>query len=98
MHHVAVIPFSSPCIKPYSADPKGRAAVVEQRPQYLVTTSEFNDVQERLRSQLNRRKADPKPNVPTLRRPGERPGPIEDQNQRDQGDDERPTLKRNPAV
>jgi predicted Zn-dependent protease len=72
--------------------------LLKQRPQYLVTTSEFNDVQERLRSQSNRRKADPKPNVPTLRRPGERPGPIEDQNRRDQGDDERPTLKRNPMV
>lgn len=73
--------------------------LLKQRPQYLVTTSEFNDVQERLRSQLNRRKADPKPNVPTLRRPGERPGPIEDQDRRNQGeDDERPTLKRNPGV
>ena len=70
--------------------------LLKQRPQYVVTTSEFNDLKDRLRSQLNRRKADPKSNVPTLRRPGERPGSIEDR--RDPQDDERPTLKRNPAA
>jgi predicted Zn-dependent protease len=70
--------------------------LLKQRPQYVVTTSEFNDLKDRLRSQLNRRKADPKSNVPTLRRPGERPGSIEDR--QDTQDDERPTLKRNPAM
>jgi predicted Zn-dependent protease len=70
--------------------------LLKQRSQYVVTTSEFNDLKDRLRSQLNRRKADPKPNVPTLRRPGERPGSIEDRQVPQ--DDERPTLKRNPAM
>jgi len=72
--------------------------LLKQRPQYVVNTSEFNDLQARLRSQMNRRKADPKANVPTLRRPNERSGPTEDQNRPDAGDDERPTLKRKPAL
>ena len=71
------------------------------KPEYVVTTSEFNDVKARLYALHNRRKIDDKePNRPRLRRtPGSGTGPIEaDDGTKSKGDeDERPTLKRRPS-
>jgi beta-barrel assembly-enhancing protease len=73
--------------------------VLTSKPEYVVTTSEFNDVKDRLLAMHNRRKVDKEdPNRPRLRRaPGSGTGPVdEDENGKkpktDQ--DERPTLKR----
>jgi beta-barrel assembly-enhancing protease len=77
--------------------------MLESRPEYVVTTSEFNDVKGRLLAMHNRRKVDPKdtnPNRPQLKKaPGGSTAPIDDgsgdakpTNTDDQ--DERPTLKR----
>jgi predicted Zn-dependent protease len=70
--------------------------LLKERPEYVVTTSEFNDVKARLIAMQARRKADPNgqdPNKPTLRRaPG---STTSDPNDKSKGDeDERPTLKR----
>ena len=69
---------------------------LKERPEYVVTTSEFNDVKARLMAMHNKRKVDPQdPNRPTLRKaPGAGTGDSKD----DKGgsDDERPTLKRRP--
>jgi len=72
------------------------------KPEYLVTTSEFNDVKARLLAMHNRRKIDTEdPNKPKLRRtPGSGTGPIDpDENGKTPkaDEDERPTLKRKPA-
>jgi predicted Zn-dependent protease len=72
------------------------------KPEYVVTTSEFNDVKGRLLAMHNRRKIDVEdPNKPKLRRtPGSCTGPIDpDENGKTpkSDQDERPTLKRNPA-
>jgi predicted Zn-dependent protease len=73
--------------------------LLKQQPQYLVTTSEFRDVQARLQSQFSLRTADPKSGGPTLRRPpGERRDPVEDRDSRDADDAERPTPKRSPSM
>jgi beta-barrel assembly-enhancing protease len=77
--------------------------MLESRPEYVVTTSEFNDVKGRLLAMHNRRKVDPKdanPNRPQLKKaPGGSTAPIDDgsgQSTTTSGDDqdERPTLKR----
>ena len=72
------------------------------KPEYVVTTSEFNDVKARLLAMHNRRKVDDKDiNRPTLRRtPGSSTGPVDadDSGKTPKSDeDERPTLKRRPA-
>jgi beta-barrel assembly-enhancing protease len=72
------------------------------KPEYVVTTSEFNDVKSRLLAMHNRRKVDTEdPNKPRLRRsPGSTTGPIDpDENGKTpkSDEDERPTLKRKPA-
>ncbi|MCX6625848.1 MAG: M48 family metallopeptidase [Acidobacteria bacterium] len=77
--------------------------ILKAKPEYVVTTSEFNDVKARLSSLHNRRKVDEKDlNRPQLRKkPGGGTGPIEDGSGKP-GDakggdeDERPTLKRRP--
>ena len=77
--------------------------ILKAKPEYVVTTSEFNDVKARLAMMHNRRKVDEKDlNKPQLRKkPGSGTGPIEDGNGKP-GDakggdeDERPTLKRRP--
>lgn len=72
--------------------------ILVAKPEYVVNTSEFNDVKNRLAMLHNRKKVDvDDPNRPRLRRaPGTGAGPIDgnaDDNQKpDQ--DERPTLKR----
>jgi predicted Zn-dependent protease len=77
-------------------------AYLKAKPEYVVTTSEFNDVKGRLLAMHNRRKIDEKDvNKPTLRRtPGSGTGTVDP----DSGgktstgdDDDRPTLKRRPS-
>ena len=73
--------------------------ILVAKPEYVVNTSEFNDVKARLYAMHNRRKFETgkdDPNRPTLRRtPGSGTGPV-DENDKDQkpDQDERPTLKR----
>jgi len=67
---------------------------LEARPEYVVNTSEFNDVKARLAMIENRRKVDSKddPNKPQLRK---KPGSGTSGDADSKGDDdERPTLKR----
>ena len=69
---------------------------LKERPEYVVTTSEFNNVKTRLMAMHNKRKVDTTDtNRPTLRKaPGASTGDGKD----DKGgsDDDRPTLKRRP--
>src|SRR5665213_1855770 len=70
---------------------------LKERPEYVVTTSEFNDVKARLMAMHNKRRVDNQdPNRPTLRKaPGASSG--SDKDDKDGGsDDDRPTLKRRP--
>jgi len=65
---------------------------LEARPEYVVNTSEFNDVRARLAMIENRRKVDDKdPNKPQLRK---KPGSGSDDKDSKGDEDERPTLKR----
>src|SRR5579863_9557262 len=69
---------------------------LKERPEYVVTTSEFNDVKTRLASLQNKRKVDNQDlNRPTLRKA---PGSGGSGSGSDSGgsDDDRPTLKRRP--
>ncbi|MBI4875492.1 MAG: M48 family metalloprotease [Acidobacteria bacterium] len=75
--------------------------ILKAKPEYVVTTSEFNQVKTRLAQLHNRRKVDDKDlNRPRLRKQsGDGTGPIEsggdDKDKKQKGDqDERPTLKR----
>src|SRR5579864_886304 len=70
---------------------------LKAKPEYVLTTSEFNDVKARLAMMHNRRKVDQKDlNRPQLRRaPGS--GTTTDENgNKTTTDDDRPTLKRRP--
>src|SRR5579872_4824498 len=71
------------------------------KPEYVVTTSEFNDVKNRLLAMHNRAKIESNDtNKPQLRRtPGSTTGPVdadENGNKPKADEDERPTLKRRP--
>src|SRR5262249_7772613 len=74
--------------------------ILVAKPEYVVNTSEFNDVKNRLAMMHNRRKLDNKEdaNRPRLRRaPGSGTGPVdadEDGKKPKADQDERPTLKR----
>ena len=72
--------------------------ILKAKPEYVVNTSEFNDVKARLYGLHNRRKLDNKndPTRPTLRRgPGGGTAPVDDNDKDSKPDqDERPTLKR----
>ncbi|MBZ5606881.1 MAG: M48 family metalloprotease [Acidobacteriia bacterium] len=76
--------------------------LLEAKPEYVLTTSEFNDVKSRLLAMHNKRKIeDPRDaNKPQLRRaPGSTTGPVDaDENGKTpkSDEDERPTLKRRP--
>jgi predicted Zn-dependent protease len=76
--------------------------ILVAKPEYVVNTSEFNDVKARLAMLHNRRKVDTKedPNRPRLRRaPGTGTGTVDDNSGDDKQKpdaDERPTLKRRP--
>lgn len=76
--------------------------LLEAKPEYVVTTSEFNDVKERLAQVIGRRKVDEgDPNKPRLRRtPGSGTGPVdpdEDGKTPKEDEEERPKLKRRPG-
>jgi predicted Zn-dependent protease len=70
--------------------------ILKAKPEYVVTTSEFNDVKLRLASLMNRRKVDDKDaNKPRLRKAGS--GRIDSEGNekpKAEDEDERPTLKR----
>src|SRR3989449_844870 len=73
--------------------------ILKAKPEYVVTTSEFNDVKGRLLTMHNRRKPDDKDvNRPRLRRaPGGDTAPVDDdgnEKKPKEDQDERPTLKR----
>jgi beta-barrel assembly-enhancing protease len=79
-------------------------AGLKPKPEYVVTTSEFNDVKARLAMLENQRRPDKTsgdPNKPTLRRNPNSNAPIEDEtdpSKKSKGDDDdRPKLKRRPA-
>ena len=79
-------------------------AELKPRPEYVVTTSEFNDVKARLKMLENQRRPDKTtedPNKPTLRRNPNSTAPIEDEtdpSKKNTGDDsDRPKLKRRPS-
>jgi len=71
---------------------------LKDRPEYVVNTSEFNDVKARLEALQNRRKVDSTdPAHPVLRRRPGTNGPVDsgdDAAQSKSGSDDRPTLKR----
>ena len=72
--------------------------ILVAKPEYLVNTSEFNDVKARLYSMHNHRKLEKgkdDPSRPTLRRsPGSGTGTVDDNDKQPADQDERPTLKR----
>jgi predicted Zn-dependent protease len=72
---------------------------LKERPEYVVTTSEFNDVKTRLMAMHNKRKVDTQDlNRPTLRKaPGASSGNDKDDKGKGGSDDDRPTLKRRPV-
>ncbi len=82
---------------------KNIEALLQAKPEYVVTTSEFDNVKARLTAMHNKRKVDPADsNRPRLRRaPGGGSVPIDDETgeeKKPKGDeDERPTLKRRPS-
>jgi predicted Zn-dependent protease len=76
--------------------------ILVAKPEYVITTSEFNDVKARMMAMHSRRKLDPTdPNKPSLRRTaGTTEGPIdadEDGKTPKADEDERPTLKKRPS-
>jgi len=74
--------------------------ILKPKPEYVVTTSEFNDVRNRLSMLHNHRKVDNNtdPTRPTLRRsPGSGNGPV-DNGTGTSTDDDRPTLKRRDSA
>src|SRR5712671_4949669 len=76
---------------------KNIQAYMKERPEYVVTTSEFNDVKTRLMAMHNKRKVDTQDlNRPTLRKaPGASSGNDKgDKGDKGGSDDDRPTLKR----
>jgi len=73
------------------------ARILPNRPEYIVTTSEFDNVKERLRNITLARKAqDNGPGKPTLRARTEQKQKGQTQGTTDTTDDDRPTLKRRP--
>jgi len=79
------------------------ATMLKEKPEYVLTTSDFDNAKARLLSLENRRKLEPEDNnKPRLRRntPDTASTPIEGRSGDDQKDgkssDERPTLKRRP--
>ena len=78
---------------------KNIGEILETKPEYVVTTSEFDDVKARLTALHNRRKVDDKEdaNRPRLKKsPGGSTKPVEgDKDKKEtEEEDERPTLKR----
>jgi predicted Zn-dependent protease len=74
--------------------------ILKAKPEYVVTTSEFNDVKARLMAMHNRRKLDNKDmDRPRLRKaPGSGTIDADDKDSKKKADEEdRPTLKRRPG-
>src|SRR5690348_16761403 len=75
--------------------------ILQAKPEYVVTTSEFNDVKARLMAMHNRRKIDDKDlNRPRLRKAPGAGTTIDGDDKKDgkaSDEDERPTLKRRPS-
>ena len=76
--------------------------ILVSKPEYVITTSEFNDVKNRMLAMHNRRKIETAdPNKPSLRRTaGSGTAPIdadEDGKTPKADEDERPTLKKRPS-
>ncbi len=73
------------------------ARILPNRPEYIVTTSEFDNVKERLRNIMFARKVqDNAPGKPSLRTRTEQKQKGQTQGTTDSTDDDRPTLKRRP--
>jgi predicted Zn-dependent protease len=73
------------------------ARIFPNRPEYVVTTSEFDNVKERLRNIMFARKVqDNAPGKPSLRTRTEQRQKGQTQGTPDTTDDDRPTLKRRP--
>ena len=73
------------------------ARILPSRPEYIVTTSEFDNVKERLRNIMFARKVqDNAPGKPSLRTRTEQKQKGQTQGTTDSTDDDRPTLKRRP--
>jgi len=94
--------FSSHPMTPdrVAAAEKEMKAVLPPRPEYVVDTSEFQQVKTRLASIENKHKVQNDKNNadrPTLRRQQTSNAPTDSPNGSDQGDDGRPTLKRSPS-
>ena len=71
--------------------------MLKAKPEYVVTTSEFNDVKNRLAMLHNRRKVDQKDDGrPKLRRAPGSGNSGDGSSGSGSGDDDRPTLKRRP--
>jgi predicted Zn-dependent protease len=81
-----------------AASQKEIQQILVAKPEYVVNTSEFNDVKARLYSLHNHRKTEKgkdDPSRPTLRRsPGSGTGTVDDNDKTPADQDERPTLKR----
>jgi beta-barrel assembly-enhancing protease len=79
---------------------KNIQTILQAKPEYVVTTSEFNDVKARLMAMHNRRKIDDKDlNRPKLRKAPGAGTTIDGDDKKDKkgsDEDERPTLKRRP--
>ncbi|MGQ9917872.1 MAG: M48 family metallopeptidase [Bryobacteraceae bacterium] len=76
---------------------KNISELLKGRPEYVITTSEFEEVRERVIAMSNRRRLGPNddPNRPTLKRaPGAGTEPVEGDKKKSEDPDERPTLKR----
>lgn len=76
---------------------KNISELLKERPEYVITTSEFEEVKERVIAMSNRRRLGPNddPNRPTLKRaPGAGTEPVEGDKKKSEDPDERPTLKR----
>ncbi|MBI1354519.1 MAG: M48 family metalloprotease [Acidobacteria bacterium] len=75
---------------------KEMGTILPAKPEYLVTTNEFQDVRQRLIKMTNRTKRDDEdPNRPTLRRsPSDKIDPAESGGDQGSEEDDRPTLKR----
>jgi predicted Zn-dependent protease len=72
--------------------------LLKEKPEYVISTSEFAEVRRNLEQSLNRRKAEPAKTGPTLRRTPSGKEPIENRDSQKPDDaDERPTLKRRHA-
>jgi predicted Zn-dependent protease len=68
--------------------------ILPDRPEYVITTSEYRDIRERLIAQESRRKTDDKDGRPVLRvRPGD--GKVDDPAGKQ---DDRPTIKRRDLI